>query len=350
MTAHDLTGYSRLLADLADLFGPVGHEHLVADHLEALWVDAGLQVSRTRVGNVVGHLPGSGPRLMLQAHMDEMSLTVRSITEDGFLFLGTSGRGGLGTLPESLNLHVSILGRAGMVDGLVARVTGHHRGAVDTLADFDRVFIDLGVHSRAAVEALGVHVGAPVVYNAVTRRLGDAIVGKAFDDRVGLAIMTAAVLELRGTALPWDLTLVGTVQEETGGIGAASLRADLGAFDAAVAYEIGPAGDYPGLSGPARHIGLGRGVVFGHEDQAVHYDVPLTNRLIGLASEHGIPFQDAAFTGYGTDGMMLLMQGIPTALVAVPTRYTHSPYEMIATSDFEDAIRLTVALLSAPPV
>ncbi|MFJ4170259.1 M42 family metallopeptidase [Paenarthrobacter sp. NPDC089714] len=336
-----------LLKELTELPGPIGREQPVANYLRDRWALAGADVTTTRVGNVVADFGGNGPRLMIQAHMDEMSLSVRSIDPNGFVRLATGARGGnLGILPEAVNREAIILTRSGPVEGIFARPTGHLRstnGGESAGPDWETVWIDLGLSSREEVQAAGVHVGSPVLYKAETRKLGRHIIGKAFDDRVGLAIMTAFAERIDRSKLTHNVVLVGTVQEETGAIGASSLRADLGNFDAAIALEVGPAGDTP-LSPPGSDtVALGQGTCIVHEDAAAHYDPTLTDALISQAEKNDIPFQHALFTAFGTDGVNLMMQGIPTALLAVPTRYTHSAFEMVTEEDVDATLRLIEA-------
>ncbi|GGM97168.1 M42 family metallopeptidase [Streptomyces fuscichromogenes] len=338
-----------LIKQLTELPGPCGHEGAVADFLRQRWAGSGAEVSTTSVGNVVGRIPGDGPRLMVQAHMDEMSLRVRTITEDGFVHLGAGMRGsGFGILPEAVNRIAQILTPSGLVDGVFARATGHLRGSTGGrldggIASWDDVFVDLGLPDRRSVLAAGIHVGSPVLYRAKTRRLGRHLIGKALDDRVGLALMTALADRLAGTRATRDVVLVATVQEETGAVGAASLRHDLGSFHEAVALEVGPAGDFPGMPSDAREVALGRGPALVHSDAATHYDAGLTRVLLDLADRNKIPVQHAAFASFGTDGAQLMMQGIPTALLTVPTRYTHSPFEMVHLDDVSAALDLLVA-------
>ncbi|PRB43063.1 aminopeptidase [Arthrobacter sp. MYb23] len=340
-----------LLKELTELPGPIGREQAVADYLRDRWALAGADVTVTRVGNVVADLGGKGPRLMIQAHMDEMSLSVRSIDSNGFVRLATGARGGnLGILPESVNREAIILTRSGPVNGIFARPTGHLRstsGSESGAPDWDTVWIDLGLSSRDQVQAAGVHVGSPVLYKAETRQLGRHIVGKAFDDRIGLAVMTSLAERIDRAKLTHNVVLVGTIQEETGAIGASSLRADLGEFDAAIALEVGPAGDTPGSPSGSDTVALGQGTCIVHEDAAAHYDPALTDALINLAEKNDIPFQHALFTAFGTDGVNLMMQGIPTALLAVPTRYTHSPFEMVTQDDINATLQLLEAYVTS---
>ena len=68
-----------------------------------------------------------------------------------------------------------------------------------------------------------------------------------------------------------------------------------------------------------------------------------------MAERAGIPVQHAVFERFGSDGAALLQQGIPTALVALSTRYTHSAFEMVDERDIDATLRLLRAFLTTPP-
>ncbi len=340
-----------LLKELTELDGPVGHEGAVADHLERRWAAAGADVRRTPVGNVVAHLGGSGPRLLLQAHMDEINLIVEHVDERGFLSLASCHPGpGTHHLRECLNRRAIVKTATGEVEGVFGCLTGHLRSgtaAADRAPGWEDVFVDLGLPDRDAVLAAGVHPGCPVLYRTETRRLGEHLLMKAADDRVGLAVMTAVAEAADPARLGHDTWLVATVQEEAGAVGAASIRAELGGFDAALAYEVGPASDLPGAGAHGSTVALAHGPCVVHKDTAVHYDAALTRRLVAVADASGIAVQHAVYPRFGTDGSVLMRQGIPTALLAIPTRYTHSPHELVNERDVRDCIRLTQAFIDS---
>jgi len=343
-----------LLTDLTGIYGPVGHEQPVADYLTQRWGKVCDRVWQTPVGNVVGHLGGSGPRLLLTAHMDEINMVVRSVDDEGFVWL-TSCHRGTGTyhLRECLNRQAVILTRQGEVNGIFASLTGHLRfvsNKQDEAPTWDDVYVDLGLASREEVTELGVVPGCPVLYRASLHRVGRHLAMKAADARVGLAIMTAAAEAVEISQLCWDTYLVATVQEEGGLIGASSIRHDLGSFDAAIAYEVGLAGDVPGITCRELPAVLGSGPCIIHKDSSTHYHVPLVHQLEDLAVENDIAYQPVLFSGFGTDGSELMRQGIPTALLAPPTRYTHSPYELLNEDDVADCVALTVALMKTGAV
>jgi endoglucanase len=118
--------------------------------------------------------------------------------------------------------------------------------------------------------------------------------------------------------------------------------------DLAIALDNGLVGDIPTVGEREMPTELGRGPTLVHKDAMTHYDYDLTWRLADLAEQHGIPFQHGVYERFGTDGGALIRQGIPTALVAPATRYTHSAFEMIDERDVDATFRLVMAFVTTP--
>ena len=341
-----------LIKTLTELTGPVGVEDAVQEWVSAAWRDRGLDVRRTPIGNVLGHLGGRGPKLLIGAHADEICFRVKSIDDRGFIWL-TTGRGG-GELrppePVPLGLVAEILTDAGTVRGTFVSLTGHVKTraqrAEDRTLDWFDFYVDIGARSRADIEALGIHPGCPVINTVVTRREGQNIVGKAMDDRAALALMTAFADQVDRGRLQYDVWLVSTVQEEIGLIGARSAAAG---FDLGVIVEVGLAGDTPLVDPRQFPLALGAGPIVVHKDQTVVYARTLTAALLRCARTAGIPVQHGVFQNFSSDGREWIQEGVPTAMVAFPCRYTHSPYETVQESDLVQTADLLRAFATTPP-
>jgi endoglucanase len=207
------------------------------------------------------------------------------------------------------------------------------------------IFVDIGARSRVEAAQLGVHVGAGVIWNPPTRRLGSRLFGKAIDDRVALALMTHLLMSVEPGNLAYDLTLAATIQEEIGLIGAMSLDKS-GPFDLAIAIDNGPIADYPGVDQREMPVRLGEGPALVYKDSWTHYDRRIINRLLDIAAGRDIPVQPCIFPGFGSDGAALIRAGIPTALLGIATRYTHSPFEMLDEADLAVALDLLIAFVT----
>lgn len=345
---HDLVA---TLTELMALPGPTGQEEPVLAWCRRRWADLGAEIESTPVGNVLGRIGGHGPRLLLQGHADEIGFVVKSIDARGFVWLA-DGQAGSRSFHHRypVGQPALIIGRRGRVPGLFAAPTGHILSTkLDDSARLDAndLFVDVGAESRADAEALGVHVGAGVIWNPPTRRLGHRLYGKAIDDRVALTLMTHLLAQLDRCALTYDLTIAATVQEEIGLVGATSLG-HRGEFDLAIAIDNGPLADYPGVDERELPLRLGAGPTLVYKDSWTHYDRRIIDRVLAVAAAHSLPVQHGVLPGFGSDGAALIRAGIPTALLVIATRYTHSAFEMADTRDVAAALALLHAFVTTP--
>jgi len=338
-----------LIKELSEMSGPVGQEGPVLDLMEALWREAGARVERTRIGNVLGRVGESGPKLLLAAHADELCYLVRAIDPRGFLWLA-GGQAWLRTtsLRQSFTVgqRVRVLARSGEIPGVIGSATGH----VANLAlpdqrelDWYDFWVDTGL-SAAELRAAGVTPGTRVIWDATTERMGHHVVGKALDDRACLAIITEVIRRVPVDEMKWQITLACTVQEEIGLVGAFA-TGNREAFDATIVVEIGLAGDIPSIGEAMMPVRLGGGPILVHKDSQVHYDYALTAALEQTAAENGIPIQHAVFGSFGSDGGALMKSDIPAALIAFPARYTHTPFETAHLGDMEEMVRWLCAFV-----
>jgi len=329
----------QLIKELTELSGPVGQEGVVLDYVETLWRELGADTRRTRIGNLLAHVGGQGAKLLLIAHADELCYLVRAIDGDGFIWLANGQNWQRTTsLRNSYTIgqRVQLLARSGPIPGVIATTTGH----LATMAlpepremTWDDFWVDTGL-GRDELVNRGVTPGTRIIWQATTEQFGRHVVGKALDDRVPLAVLTEVLRRVPVPELRCNLTLACSVQEEVGLIGASALAATE-KFDAAIVVEIGLAGDIPGVPERAMPLRLGAGPVLVHKDSIVHYDYALTQALEQTALAANIPIQHAVFGSFGSDGAALMKADIPSALVAFPTRYTHSSFETGHLDDIE---------------
>lgn len=333
-----------------DAYGPAGHEKPIMDMLRRDWDRA--ELTLTPVGNLLAHLPGHGPKLLIETHADEIALMVKSVTAGGFLRVTQGVWGSETQSPPSPWLQmqrVKVKGTEGWIDGLIGLSTGHVRTpqqAEKTRLDWADLFVDIGATSQVEVETLGVEVGSPIIFASELIRLGHYVTAKALDARAGLAIMTELLKRLNPDELRYDLYFGATIQEEIGLIGATSL-AEHG-FDLVVGLEIGLAGDIPTVDPEHLPTRLGGGPVILVKDRQLHYDVAVTQHLKRIARQANIPYQLAVFQGYSSDAREFMARGIPAGLLTYATRYTHSPWEVAALEDMEQIVTLLSELLRTP--
>ncbi len=345
-----------LIKTLCELPGPAGDEGPVQAWLTEHWTPRVESIAMTGVGNLIAHVGGHGPRLVVGGHADEISFVVKHIDDNGFVWI-TSGQRDLEQRPSlrgpfflPLGHPALILTTAGPVSGFFATLTGHILTPTQrkkTELDWNDVWVDIGAGSRAEARSRGVQVGDRVIWNPPTRQSGPFAYGNAMDNRVALAIMDRLLDDLDRARLAYELVFVSTVQEELGLIGAESIGRQVSA-DLAIALDTGLAGDVPGVDQRDVSNRLGDGPALVHKD-LYSYSRLLTLALARTAQAAGVSVQNAVYGVYGSDAGAFIRQGIPAALVAVPSRYTHSPFEMVHLGDVMGAVTLLKAFLESPP-
>lgn len=286
-------------------------------------------------GNCVAVLNrGGSPRLMLAAHADEIALVVNFITDEGFVHVRRLG----GVDPAITKAQrVVIHTRKGPVKGIVGNVAPHltRRDKERRLPEIQDLLIDLGVSHRKEAEQL-VRVGDPITLTDAFELLrNDLAVGRAFDNRVGTWAVAEALRLLRETVkdLRAEVCAVSNIMEETGLLGARQIAYSLKP-DIALVVDVTHATDVPTVS-KALHgdIKIGAGPTLTHGGSN-HPDV--VARLEKVAHKRKIPLQHeavSATSGTDTDVIFWTRGGIPSALVSLPTRYMHSPVELVSLKD-----------------
>jgi endoglucanase len=208
---------------------------------------------------------------------------------------------------------------------------------------FDKLFVDVGLPAEE-VEDL-VSVGDLISIRCELIELQNRrVAGKAMDDRASVAAVTLALEHLAGVRHEWDVVAVATSQEETGLKGATTSAFGV-APDVAIALDA-TFGNQPGLK-EAETFPLGEGPTI-----AVGPNIhpKLVKCLREVADRAEIPYHVEPVPGRsGTDAWALQVsrEGVPTALVGLPTRYMHQPIEMLAAQDVERAGRLLAAFVAS---
>ena len=145
-----------------------------------------------------------------------------------------------------------------------------------------------------------------------------------------------------------ELWIAATVQEESGVHGARALAATQ-RFGAAIALDVGLVGDVPGVGRSEYEAALGGGPTIVHKDAVAFYDSRLVDSLFAVARRDGIPVQHGVYAGYGSDAVPFLDSGTPSALITVPTRYTHTAFEMVDEQDVQALVRLLASFVTTTP-
>lgn len=310
----------------------------------ALFAD---EVSTDTMGSVHATLQGASddgataPTLMLAAHMDEIGLMVRYISDDGFLYVSAVGGVDAAILP-SLRVDVHGSYSEEPLRGIVARKPIHLISADErkNVTPLDQLVIDLGLPGKKVKQLVA--IGDTITFASGFERLGKKLaVSRAFDDKCGVWVITRVLELLRNEGgAPGTVVAAATVQEEIGTRGAITSSYSV-APDVAVAFDVTHATDYPGIDKTKYgDLKCGDGPVIA---RGPNINPEVFARLVAAAEAEGIPYQleaEPSVTGTDARSIQVARGGIPCGLVSVALRYMHTPTEVINLDDLEAAARL----------
>jgi len=336
----------QLLQELTEAHGIPGYETeiraLVRQYFEPLGV-----IEQDRIGSLVCRQGESGPRVMLAGHMDEIGFMVNYITKEGFLkFLPLGGWWDQVLLGQQVLVKTHGGDRVGVIGAKPPHLLpDEERNKVVEKKD---MYIDIGATSKEEVEQAGVRLGDPVVPVASFRVManGQSYMSKAFDDRVGVALIVDALRHFAHSEHPNVLYGAATVMEEVG-LRGAKTSAEVVNPDVAIILEVDIAGDVPGIKAEESATKLGRGPSILLLDARMIPNLKLRDLVIETAKEREIPLQFSAMTRGATDGGQIHLHntGVPTVVLGVPTRHIHSHVSILRRDDYDRALDLLVAVL-----
>ncbi len=333
----------KLLEELCNTPGVSGHEKAVADIFRGEISAFTSEITTDAVGNVIAHIPGDGPRVALDAHSDEVGFIVSHIDEAGFVRVIPLG----GIDPRVFYAQRVVVHGSEQLKGVVGAVPPHllsKDADRDKSVPINEAFIDLGMNAETVHEK--VRVGDIVTFDSKFEDVGEAFIGKAFDDRIGIFTMIEAVRAAK--KIDCDLYLVAAVQEERGLRGAVcaarAVRPEI-----ALALEGTVANDLPGVP-PHKQFARQK---FGPElrltDRLLIADRALVDFLAELADKNGIPKQFTVKSMGTTNASAIQTSTVGTrvAAISVPVRYIHGPNGLVRKIDIEHQVKLVTAFLES---
>lgn len=274
-----------------------------------------------------------GPKVMLAAHMDEVGLMITNIEKNGLLRFSPVG----GIDPRVLVSKPVYIGKDKVIGVIGAKAIHLQRPEERTqVLGFDDLYIDIGASDDDEAKKL-VKIGDVAIFTTKYQQMGDLVLGKAFDDRAGCA----ALVELIKVEFDCPVYFVFTVQEEVGlrGAGPASYRVEP---DVALVLEGTTASDVGDTDEANYSTSVGKGPAITVMDRSVISHPKVVEKLFKLAEENNIPTQVKRTITGGTDAgkISLSKDGVPTAVMAVPCRYIHSPVTVMSLTDWQHLVKL----------
>jgi endoglucanase len=332
------------LQAIANANGPSGQEYeasaVVASGFSP-WVDS---VETDRMGNVYAvkeptESSENPPIILIDAHVDEIALMIKDITDEGYLYVHQAG----GFDPRTLLAQEVVIHGRQEVIGIVAAKSNAIQAPdeKEKVLPLGELMIDTGL-SMEQVRTL-IRIGDRATIRRETMDLmGDCVTGKALDDRAGIAVMYACAQELKKLRHEARVIFQASVQEETTALGA-SVGVNKWRPDFAIAVDVG-FGMTPEVSvEDGLEMGKGPGISLGSNSHRKLYHM-----LLDTAKAYQIPTQlELTPTGSGTNGqpMQMVRQGVPVAVISLPLRYMHTSVETIRMKDVDLTAQLLARLI-----
>ena len=325
-----------LLNRLTQTFGVSGNEeeirNLIIDEIKGK-VNS---VTVDPLGNLIALKKGNGnkdnsKKIMLAAHMDEIGIIVTHIDEKGFLRFSNIG---------GISPFTSIAQKVIFKNGTTGVVSYEEKlGDIKNLK-LQKMYIDIGAKNRDEAEKK-VKIGDTACFMGQFVKQGSYAISKAMDNRCGCAVEIETINRLCGIETSNDIYFVFTVQEEVGLRGAKTSAYQI-MPDIAIALDVTGTGDKPESN--IMEVKLGEGPAIKIKDSSVICHPEVKKLLVDAAQKAGIPYQYEILEGGGTDigAIHITGGGVPSGAVSIPTRYIHSPSEMISLDDLENAVKLLV--------
>lgn len=295
-------------------------------------------------GTAVGVVNPSSPfKVVIEAHVDEISWFVNYITNDGLLYLKRNGGVDHQIAPAQ---RVIIHGKKGPVKAVFGWPAIHTRINTqdkEPVAKVENLFLDCGARNKKEVEDLGIYVGSVVTYQEGFDELAyNYFIGRAFDNRVGgfMIAEVARLIKENKKKLSFGLYVVNAVQEEIGLRGAEMIARRIKP-NVAIITDVTHDTTTPMIN---KNV---EGDTMCGKGPSLSYGPAVHNKLLQLvedvAEKANIPVQLRAVsrsTGTDTDSFAYANDGCPSVLISIPLRYMHTTVEMLHRNDIEQTIRL----------
>lgn len=318
------------------------YENYLREHVDECSIDI--------LGNTYAILNTSKelPRVMIEAHIDEIGFQVLYIADDGCVYVRKNGGVDIQCIPGS---KVIIYGNSEEIHGVIGKTPIHLQSNQERekTLELSNLWIDTGLDTDEVKEK--VHVGDVVALKQDAEMMGKyRITSKALDDKIGVYVVAEVMKRLGNerNSLRCNVQGVATVQEEVGCRGAIASGC-ISMPDVSISIDVDFATDVPGCSKTKYgDIRLGGGVVV---TCCLDSDMHIVEQLRKIASGKAIPIQYSA-RPYATGGtnasrIRTVQKGVRTVLLGIPCRYMHTPVEVCDMRDVESAILLVTEYIKS---
>jgi len=333
-----------LLKEICETPGAPGFEHSIRTLVEEQVKEFADEIKVDALGNLLAVKKGEkAKRILVAAHMDEISFLVTHIDDEGFIRFHTLG----GFDPKTLTAQRVIIHGKKPVMGVMGSKPIHlmkadEKNKAPQLHDF---FIDTGRNKEEVNELI--QVGDPITRERSLIRMGPCINGKSLDNRVSVYILIETLKRLKGKTLPYDLFAAFTVQEEVGLRGAMNIAHQINPHFG-IGLDVTIAFDVPGAQAHEYVTKLGKGTAVKIMDGSTICDPRMVKYLQWVADQIKLEYQNEVLTAGGTDTAGLQRYGKDGSIagaISIPLRHIHQVIEMVHEKDIIGTIDLLEASL-----
>ncbi len=334
----------KLLKKLVEAPGISGSEENIRELMKKELKPYVDEIRVDKIGNLIAKKGSGSPKVMLVAHMDEIGLMVKHIDKNGFIKFET-----IGGWDERILLakKVKIYGSKGPIVGVIGSKPIHIQEEEERKkpVKVKEMFIDIGAKNKKEVEKAGISPGDFIThYGEFNKLIGTRVTGYGFDDRIGcleLIEIMKGIKKIKGT-----IYAVGSTQEEIGLIGVRGSAFGINP-DVILAMDTTIAGDMPGVNSGEVLPVLGKGPVLGIKDAISIVHPKIKKWIKETAKKNKIPLQYDIMKGGATDASITptIREGIPSGAILTPTRYVHTPVEVLDLKDVKNVVKLVIEAL-----
>lgn len=333
-----------LFQQLTELQGAPGDEKRVRTFMKQELAKYADEIIQDNLGGVFGVKQGTGPRVMVAGHMDEVGFMVTKITKNGMIRFQPLGGWWNQVL---LAQRVQIMTDNGPVIGVIGSIPPHNLTEEQRKKPMEikNMLIDIGADDKEDAERIGIRPGQSIVPLTPFTPMANKkkIMAKAWDNRYGCGLAIELLKELQDVTLPNQLFSGATVQEEVG-LRGAQVAANKIKPDVFFALDASPANDAAGKKDEFGH--LGKGALLRIFDRSMITHQGMKNFILDIAESNHIPYQYFVSQG-GTDAgrVHLTNNGVPSAVVGICSRYIHTSASIIHVDDYAAAKELLIQLV-----
>lgn len=330
----------QILKELVNTFGISGFEGPIREKIKELFPQ--VDFKEDEVGNLSATIGSGGRQIAFMAHMDELGFLINYVEKNGYLrFKPIGGWDVRGVY----NRVVEILTERGMVYGVIGLKPPHlsKKEEMDKLISWDDLYIDVGVESDEEVKRMNIIPVLPVRLKKDFVIIDEKyVVTRALDDRVGCALNLLLLENFLHNPPQNTVTLIWTIQEETGLRGAQAFSAR-NSFDEVYTLDTVSAGNLPWGNFYQSPACTGGGPVIRLADRKGVSSLRLRNFVKEVARENKIKVQEIV-TGGTTDAAAAFEAGLNSIPLCIPVKYTHSQVEMMSIEDYHNTLKLLLLI------